>query len=85
LGALAPYSSTFLRAFAVLTLIPFSVPIMLASLQGRACSSGSWMRADLELYFGRCLGVVASAAFGYRSAMAGHARAPCERSLETTS
>jgi len=60
IGMYAEHSGTFLRVFAVLTALPFSIPILLAPL--------AWARTfrwtvdaqpDLALYFGRCLGAFA--------------------------
>ena len=60
IGMYAEHSSTFLRVFAVLTGVVFSLPIFVAPLTwARIFRWQVDARADLALYFGRCLGAFA--------------------------
>ena len=62
IGTFAEHSSTFLRVTAVMVVLAFSIPISLAPL--RWARTMRWevdAQANLALYFGRCLGVVALA------------------------
>mgnify|MGYP006873846844 FL=1 len=60
IGMYAEHSSTFLRVFAVLTGVVFSLLIFVAPLTwARIFRWQVDARADLALYFGRCLGAFA--------------------------
>jgi hypothetical protein len=59
-GMLSDYAPAFLKAFSVLTLIVFAIPIALAPMAwARVFQWEIDSRPHLALYFGRCLGAVA--------------------------
>ena len=60
IGIYAEYSSAFLRVLAVMTAVPFSIPILVAPLAwARMFRWEVEAKSDLALYFGRCLGAFA--------------------------
>ncbi len=60
LGLYAEHAGTFLRVLALLTAVPFSIPILVAPLAwARTLRWEVEARSDLALYFGRCLGAFA--------------------------
>lgn len=60
IGTFAEYSGAFLRVIAVVTLISFSIPLLIAPLAwARTFRWTVDTKSDLALYFGRCLGAVA--------------------------
>lgn len=59
-GLLGEHSASFLRVFAVITMLAFAIPIAVAPLAwARALKWDIDARPHLALYFGRCLGAVA--------------------------
>ena len=60
IGMFGELSGSFLRVFAVVTVLAFSIPLSLAPLAwARTFRWNVDVQPDLALYFGRCLGVVA--------------------------
>ena len=60
MGLFGQYSAAFLKVFAVITLVAFSVPIALAPMAwARTLKWDIDARSHLALYFGRTLGAVA--------------------------
>jgi hypothetical protein len=61
IGIFAEHAATFLRVTAVMTAVVFSIPLLLAPLAwARVFRWKVDARADLALYFGRCLGAFAT-------------------------